>query len=337
MKNTHKSFDGLIVFAFFSIVTLMSMIIIPLVMKQSSNIVKNKVKENNFITINGDEKIRVYLSKEDKVVEIPIEDYVKSVTSSEMPISFDDEALKAQAIAARTYAISKKLRPYMPDKGADVCDTVSCQVYMTKEKRIEAWGEKGEENWKKISKLVDETKGIVLSYNNELVKYPQFFSTSSGNTENSIDVFSSDVPYLVSTESKGEEVAPKFISEFKFTLTEFIDKLNSKYNDLKLTKDKIKEAINILSRSDAGGIKQINIGSLDIKGSEFRLLLGLSSTNFEFEINGDEIIFKCKGYGHGVGMSQWGANIMSKEGNEYDKILKHYYTGVELSKLKFTK
>ena len=130
-----------------------------------------------------------------------------------MSASFGIEALKAQAVAARTYVAAKRGRPCDIAKGGDVCDTTHCQVYIGKEERIAKWDGAGQENWDKISKAVDETKGIVLSYDKELVQYPQFFSTSSGNTENSRDVFSGDIPYLVSTESTGEEVAPRFKGE----------------------------------------------------------------------------------------------------------------------------
>lgn len=176
---------------------------------------------------------------------------------------------------------------------------------------------------------------MVLTYDNELVQYPQFFSTSSGMTENAVDVFSSAVPYLVSTESKGEEIAPKFTSEFPFDISKFVSDINSKYEDAKISEENLQNDIEILGRSDAGGVKEIRFGGAKVKGSDFRLAFGLSSTNFQFTINGDKIIFNCKGYGHGVGMSQWGANVMAKDGKGYEEILKHYYTGIELKEVKF--
>ena len=176
---------------------------------------------------------------------------------------------------------------------------------------------------------------MVLTYNNELVLYPQFFSTSSGMTENAVDVFSNSVPYLVSTESKGEEIAPKYETEFPFNIPEFVNKINDKYKEASITSENLKNNIEILSRSVAGGIKELRIGKTKVKGLDFRLALGLSSTNFEYVINENEIVFKCKGYGHGVGMSQWGANVMAKSGADYKDILTHYYTGVEISKLTF--
>lgn len=295
-----------------------------------------KVQEDNYISLSGTDTIKVYITKEDKVVEVPIEEYVKSVVSGEMPAGFEVEALKAQSVAARTYVAAKRGRPCDIAKGGDVCDTTHCQVYIGKEERITKWEDKGQEYWDKISKAVDETKGKVLAYNKELVQYPQFFSTSSGMTENSKDVFSGDLPYLVSTESIGEEeVAPRFNGEVKLDINKFVETINSKFQDAKLTVNNLSEQINIISRSDAGGVKEIKLGEVTVRGIDFRLAIGLNSTNFQYTISNDAIIFTTKGYGHGVGMSQWGANVMAKNGSDYSSILKHYYTGIELEELKF--
>lgn len=295
-----------------------------------------EVKENNYISLSGTDTIKVYITKEDKVVEVPIEEYVKSVVSGEMPAGFEVEALKAQSVAARTYVAAKRGRPCDIAKGGDVCDTTHCQVYIGKEERITKWEDKGQEYWDKISKAVDETKGKVLAYNKELVQYPQFFSTSSGKTENSKDVFSGDLPYLVSTESTGEEeVAPRFNGELKLEINKFVEIINAKFQDAKLTVNNLSEQIEIVSRSDAGGIKEIKVGGATVRGLDFRLAIGLNSTNLQYTISDEEIIFETKGYGHGVGMSQWGANVMAKNGSDYSSILKHYYTGIDLEELRF--
>lgn len=328
---------------FFSFLILILMIIAPMCIIKSMPIQAiteegNSVsinEDNNLITIEGNDKIKVYITKEERIEEIPIEEYVKSVVSGEMLVSFNEEALKAQAIAARTYVMSKRLKPCEIAEGGDVCDTTHCQVYISKSERLEKWGVKGEEYWDKISKAVDETKGKVLTYNNELVLYPQYFSTSSGMTENAVDVFSNDVPYLVSTESKGEEIAPKYETEFSFNINEFVNNINNKYQDAELTVDNLSGNIEIISRSDAGGIKEIRFGKTNVKGSDFRLAFGLSSTNFEYSIDGENIVFKCRGYGHGVGMSQWGANVMGNNGSNFEEILKHYYKGTDLKIIEF--
>lgn len=338
-----KDFISTIIFSFF---ILIFMVIAPIIIIKSIPVVasvndtdkindENSNEEDKDIIINDSSNIKVYLTKEDKVIEVPIEDYVKSVVSSEMLASFNEEALKAQAIAARTFVASRKIKACPDANGGDVCDSTHCQVYIDKDEKIKLWGDKGNEYWDKISKAVDDTTGKVLSFDNELVLYPQFFSTSSDNTENAIDVFSNDIPYLVSVESKGENIAPKYQTEFKFNSNEFVDKINSLYKDANLSANTLNENIEILSRSEAGGIKEIRFGEQTVKGSDFRISFGLSSTNFQYSIDGDNIIFKCKGYGHGVGMSQWGANVMGKNGAKYDEILKHYYTGVDINNLIF--
>ncbi|WP_341479593.1 stage II sporulation protein D [Clostridium gallinarum] len=329
---------------FFSILILLLMIISPMFIIKSTptkastdedNNLLSVDEDNKLISIKGNDKIKVYITKEERIEEISLEEYVKSVVSGEMLVSFSEEALKAQAVAARTYIISKRSKPCDIANGADVCDTTHCQVYISKSERLEKWGDKGEEYWNKISKAVEETKDKVLTYNNELVLYPQYFSTSSGMTENAVDVFSNDVPYLVSTESKGEEIAPKYESEFSFNINEFVSKINNKYPEAQLTADNLSGNIEIISRSDAGGIKEIRFGNTRIKGADFRLAFGLSSTNFEYSIDSENIVFKCKGYGHGVGMSQWGANVMANNGSNYEEILKHYYKGTELKAIEF--
>ncbi|GAA0757682.1 MULTISPECIES: stage II sporulation protein D [Clostridium] len=346
MKNTLKSLEGLLSLIVFSLLILISMIVIPMLVIKSSPVSaheenglniseENNKEEVSYVRLSGNETIKVHITNTDKIIEIPLEEYVKSVVSGEMPVSFEIEALKSQAVAARTYVAAKKTRPCNEAKGGDVCDTTHCQVFITKESRLEKWGDQGNEYWAKISEAVDATKGMVLTYDNELVQYPQFFSTSSGMTENAVDVFSSDVPYLVSTESKGEEIAPKYESEFKFNIGEFVSKVNEKYPNANLNEKTIKENIEILSKSEAGGVKEIKLGETKVKGLDFRLTLGLNSTNFKFSINENEIVFNCKGYGHGVGMSQWGANVMAKDGKKYDEILKHYYTGTKLKEVKF--
>ena len=329
---------------FFSILILLLMIISPMFIIKSTptkastdedNNLLSVDEDNKLISIKGNDKIKVYITKEERIEEISLEEYVKSVVSGEMLVSFSEEALKAQAVAARTYIISKRSKPCDIANGADVCDTTHCQVYISKSERLEKWGDKGEEYWNKISKAVEETKDKVLTYNNELVLYPQYFSTSSGMTENAVDVFSNDVPYLVSTESKGEEIAPKYESEFYFNINEFVNKINNKYPEAQLTIENLSGNIEIISRSDAGGIKEIRFGKTRIKGADFRLAFGLSSTNFEYSVDGESIVFKCTGYGHGVGMSQWGANVMANNGSDYGEILKHYYKGTELKAIEF--
>ena len=161
------------------------------------------------------------------------------VVASEVPASFNEEALKAQAIAARTFYMNKRNNPCKDakNKGAEICDTTNCQVYMSKEERITKWSSsEAESNWNKIQKAVLDTKGQVLTYENSVLEYPQFFATSSGKTEDAKDVFSIDVPYLKSEESKGEEIAPKYKTTIEIPINEFINKINAKYSTANVKK-----------------------------------------------------------------------------------------------------
>ena len=291
---------------------------------------------NTDIYINGDEKIKVYRTLQDKIEEVDLEEYICGVVANEMQVSFEDEALKAQAIASRTYLVSKKLNSCPIANGSDICDSAHCQVYSSKDELISKWGEEnGEKYWNKIKSAVDDTKGMILTYKGELVLYPLFFSTSSGETESAIDASLGDIPYLVSVESKGEEVSPKYTSKKEMALSDLVSAINSKNPTSGVNTSNLSSKLQVMERSEAGGVITLAVGNDEIKGSDFRVIAGLNSTNFTYSINENTIVFECKGYGHGVGMSQWGANVMAKEGKSYDEILKHYYTGINIGYLKF--
>ena len=291
---------------------------------------------NTDIYINGDEKIKVYRTLQDKIEEVDLEEYICGVVANEMQVSFEDEALKAQAIASRTYLVSKKINSCPIANGSDICDSAHCQVYSSKDELISKWGEEnGEKYWNKIKSAVDDTKGMILTYKGELVLYPLFFSTSSGETESAIDASLGDIPYLVSVESKGEEVSPKYTSKKEMALSDLVSAINSKYPTSGVNTSNLSSKLQVMERSEAGGVITLAVGNDEIKGSDFRVKAGLNSTNFTYSINENTIVFECKGYGHGVGMSQWGANVMAKEGKSYDEILKHYYTGINIGYLKF--
>lgn len=295
---------------------------------------KNSIMNNNRIIIKGNNKAKVYMRKSKEIKEIDVEEYVAGVVSSEMQVNFEKEALKAQAVAARTYYYSKRLNSCIEGQGAEICDSIHCQVYTPKEERLATWSEdKREINWNKIKEAVKETEGDVLVYNGELVKYPQFFSTSSGKTENCVDVFSEDIPYLKSIESPGEEIAPKFKSIVNIDKSTFINTITNNYRNTNLNYENLQNNIKILSRTEGGAVKEIKLGKVTISGVEFRNLFNINSANFTLNIVENEVIINCTGYGHGVGMSQWGANIMAKEGKNYKDILKHYYSGVNIEKV----
>lgn len=282
-----------------------------------------------------EEIIKVYDEYTDTVLTMDIEEYVKGVVAAEMPAEFHIEALKAQAITARTYAVSRSIR--FPDghpdhPNAPLCTGTHCQAYLSLDKLKERHGEEWvPKYWSKIEEAVNATRGILIYYNGEIVE-PLYHSTSGGMTEDAVNVFAAESPYLKSVESPFEEAAPKYKTITTLTGDEFINKINSKYANAKLTKDNFHDKIKLIEKTDSGRIKKIAIGENILDGRDIRDLFSLNSTNFSItydkKLNIIDIV--TYGYGHGVGMSQWGANGMAKNGNDCMDILNHYYTGVEI-------
>lgn len=295
------------------------------------------VTSNESVPFNIDvDSIKVYLTKENRTIDVSLEEYIKGVVCSEMPLNFNKEALKAQSIAARTYTLAhtKAISSGCANgKGADLCDTVHCQVYTPKEEKIAQLGVDGENKWKLVQEVVDETKGMVLTYNNELVTGAYYFSTSSGKTENVEDVFSTALPYLRSVESLGEDIAPRYKSTETIDVNRFAQIVNNGYSDAKLSPANLENEIKINSYTDGGSVKEITLGNITITGVKFRQLFGLNSANFSLEFLNNQVVINCNGFGHGVGMSQWGANVMASEGKMCEEILKHYYTGIEIKNI----
>lgn len=267
--------------------------------------------------------VRVKREETGEIERVLFEDYVVGVLAGEMPVSFEIEALKAQAVAARTYVMKK-----MSDnknKDYDIVDTIKNQVYISDEELKNKWQDKYQERINKIKKAVVETKGEYLSYNGEVIE-AFFFSTSVGKTENSEDVFKEALPYLRSVDSAwDEEVSPVFNDQEEYSLQEFYERLGLTYND--------KITFNILETTSTGRIKKIKINNKEYTGSEVYKYLDLRSTFFTINQVGSNVIIKTKGYGHGVGLSQYGALAMAKKGYTYDEILKYYYQNVQIEKI----
>jgi stage II sporulation protein D len=287
----------------------------------------------------NDLNVKVYIDEEDKVVEMKLEDYVVGVVAAEMPALFEEEALKAQAVAARTYVFAK-LRAKggagcSKHEGADVCTEVHCQAWISKEDRFKAWGaEQSEELWEKINKVVSETKGLVLTYEGEVARSIQYHAVSGGKTEDSIDVFGTSIPYLKSVDSPGEEESSSYTSTVTLESKDFIDRIK-KLNSAVIidTSKSLLSQISITQLTTGGRVKSIQIGNKSFSGIDIRWAMGLKSANFSVKADSSSVIFNVKGYGHGLGMSQWGAREMAKTGSTYDVILKHYYQGVEIMKI----
>lgn len=267
--------------------------------------------------------IRVKKMKDETIVKIPLEEYIVGVLAGEMPINFDLEALKAQAVASRSYAL--KRIEYNKDKEYDVVDSIMNQVYLDEAYLKDAWGINYVKNINKLRTAVNETLDEYLEYNNSIAD-ALFFSTSNGYTEDSQNVFNFECEYLKSVESPwDEEVSSAFRSSKIISLESFYQKLNLPYNK--------NINIEILKRSSTNRILLLKINNVEFKGTDLYNKLSLKSTDFQIELLGDTIKINTKGYGHGVGMSQYGALGMAKQGYTYKEILKHYYTNTEIKKL----
>ena len=299
------------------IITILFIILIPYLVVTifiKNDEIKFKFISNNFV--------RVKRENTNLIEEIPFEEYVKGVLAGEMPSSFHIEALKAQAVAARTYVLKKMEEN--KSKDYDIVDTIKNQVYLDDETLKKNWGKNYTKNINKIKQAIIETKGEYLTYNNEIIT-ALFFSTSNGKTENSEDVFKEKLPYLKSVNSSWDlDVNPNYKVEKTISLKEFYNKLGLNYNK-NLT-------IKVLNYTEGNSIKTIKINNKTYKGTDVRYKLNLKSADFTIEQNEDNVKITTRGNGHGVGMSQYGANAMALKGNTYDEILKYYYKDVEITK-----
>ncbi len=259
---------------------------------------------------------------------LPLEEYLYGVVAGEMPASFETEALKAQAVAARTYTVNRAKSPNKDHPDADVCsDSTHCKAYLTPGELSQKFQDTPH-HLEKIRQAVDDTKSQVLLYGGEPIS-AVFHSTSSGMTENAEDVWGNAVPYLVSVVSEGEEDSPRYQETKVFSLSEFQEKINAGDKKVLFTPDQKNWFAN-WARNESGSVKSVSLCGNTFSGVELRELLELRSANFTVEIT-DCITVTTKGNGHGVGMSQYGANHLAKRGYTYEQILKKYYTGVEIA------
>ena len=281
-------------------------------------------KETNFKLPKNRKKTQEYTIKlQDKtgnIQKLNLEDYVIGVVAGEMPASFNDEALKAQAVASRTYAMYKKSK----NNDYDLLTTTSDQVYLTREEMKEKWQENYQKYYDKISKAVKETSNLVIKYNNEII-VAYYFAMSNGYTEDAQNVFNEQKDYLTSVESNNENsVSNNIVKTTSFSKQNFCDLLNITCNNID---------INILDKSNSGRINTIKINNKIFTGVEIRKKLNLRSTDFKISVKNENVTITTNGYGHGVGMSQYGADAMANQGYKYDEIIKHYYQNVTIDKI----
>lgn len=258
----------------------------------------------------------------EEVENVPLETYVTRVLASEMPAEFEMEALKAQGLAARTYIVNHLL--YQNEEAnAHITDSTTHQVYKNEEELRKQWGSEYKEKLEKLQKAVESTKGEILTYNKQPIT-AAYFSTSNGYTENSEDYWDNEIPYLRSVESPWDKESPVFLDQEVFSIQE-VEKA------LEITLPHNSSIPIELSRTDSQRVKQLKIFDHVFTGREVREKLALKSSDFTIKQNNDYFVFTTKGYGHGIGMSQYGANGMAKEGKTYKDIVKHYYKDIEIS------
>lgn len=301
------------------------------VVKEIAN--ENKITPNTYDYKNY-QTIKLLRSATGQIEEIKLDEYLYGVVSAEMPANFELEALKAQAVVARTYTIYKIINDGHKHEGANICDnSACCQAWITKEDRLVRWEENvRESNWNKIVEAVNSTQGKIITYGGLPIN-AFFHSNSGGATETTANVWGgTGYPYLQSVETSGEDTYSQYSSEVTLTKQNFIDKIKEKHSNFEIDFTQ-ENSIKILEYTDGNRVKKIKIGNLELSGVEVRTLLVLKSANFTVTIEGENIKFQVKGYGHGVGMSQTGADSMAKSGSNYEEIIKHFYTGVEITNM----
>ncbi|WP_241765422.1 stage II sporulation protein D [Caldicellulosiruptor morganii] len=290
----------------------------------------------------GVAKAEIYINllrKDTKKVErMSLEEYVVGAVAAEMPAEFPIEALKAQAVACRTYAMRKVARKLLHSgyerQKVYLCDDFAhCQAYIDKNQMKQKWGKNFTKYYQKLCSAVMATKGEVLVYNGEIIDC-LFHAASGGRTEDAREVFGQSIPYLKSVVSRGEEACPKFSGEFYFSCDEFVKRLKSFYPNLKLSAKDIASQVKVLQRTNTQRVKMVKVGNIKISGEKFRQIFGLYSTEFWIYPQQSRIEIRTRGYGHGLGMSQWGAGYLARQGKSYKEILFYYYKNVKIYRVK---
>lgn len=281
--------------------------------------------------ISAPKQINLYNHKKKMIEIMDIEDYVIGVIAAEMPVSFDMEALKAQAVAARTLAVYK-IQKSSCDKSsnAHVCsDSRHCQAWLSVDELKKNWGSKFDEKYSRLKKSVNDTKGVIMIWKDEPIQV-FFYSTSNGWTEEASAAFSNSLPYYKVVASPGEENAPRYNGSVTMSAQKFITIFKKRYPNTKLNTSNLRSSIKIVGRTPGNRVEDIKIDGVTVKGKDFRFMYGLNSADFNIFIDGDTVNIITIGFGHGVGMSQVGADAMGRSGSDYQEILTHYYRGVDI-------
>jgi stage II sporulation protein D len=282
-------------------------------------------------TTTNDDSVTVFLSNQNKNITMSEFEYVCGSVAAEMPLAYHEEALKAQAVACYTNCLRlKNSNNKEESNGADISDDISVhQGYITEDERKEKWGDDFNKYESKLRSIVTDVLGEYITYD-EKICVAAFSAICTGTTETAENVWGSKTPYLVSVKSEGDKLSPTYSSTVTFSKSQFI----SIMKDLGVsidTKADLTEIIGKPKATKAGTVLTIKINSKEVTGSNMRQAFSLRSPAFKITATENEVTFNVSGYGHGVGMSQYGADYMARQGSTYDEILKHYYKGVEIN------
>ncbi len=303
------------------------MLVIPLVIVDTE---RQPMRED-------DGKIRVYLHEEDRIEEMTMNDYLVGALAAEMPAAFNEEALKAQAVAARTYATAHMVRyGGRGYKGADVStDYRVHQGYISEAKQREKWGDKYDTYREKMHRAVRATAGEVATYDGKLIR-ALYHSSCGGRTASSQEVWDKALPYLVSVRCDWDADAPRYREEKRVSFADIAANLGEEATAMAASADG-SDIVRVVNRTESGRADLVRIGGQNYAGHDVRGKLALRSANFTARADGDGIIFTTVGYGHGVGLCQYGANGMAKAGCSYRDILAHYYQGIAVQPIEQVK
>lgn len=266
--------------------------------------------------------------------KLSFDDYLLGVVAANMPAGYHIEALKAQSVIARTYALYNKSLLIKENPGKDTFTTSELGLsYISLDALEKFWGTQDYKDYfTKLENAVYGTKDEILIYDKDLI-LPVFFDTGSGFTRNASEAWGIEIPYLISVSSKQDLTSTSYLKIMEFPVDDLVNKLNKYYPKLSLTEKNFFDEVKVSSRDSTDYALKIDLGDHTVSGEEFAKVLGLPSNHFYLEEYEGKVRIICNGAGHGVGLSQYGANAMAKEGSTYKEILKHYYTGIDLADL----
>lgn len=300
------------------------------VKESSENLTEQNSNENMITTMNQnfskEESTIIYKENGEEVV-LNLDNYIMGAIAANIPANYELETLKAQAVIVRTYAL--KSMEHLENSGNKSLTTSDIGLpYTNIEDMNETWGDNYESNYKKIENAVYATKNEVITYNNDLIE-PLFHEVSVGKTRSSLEAFLEERPYLISVDSSLDVTSSDYMKITEETTGNVLERITAKYEKVNVSKEEFFDQINVTSRDSLGFVKEIHIGSLTLTGEEFANMMKLNSSNFYIENYEGNVRFICKGKGHGVGLSQFGANEMAKK-KSYKEILTHYYTNTNI-------